>query len=227
MKKRIHILDDEPDMVKIATDLLEPEGFVVTSSTHPKEGLLKIRQNPPDLLLLDLRLPDIDGYQVCRTLRADPKTANIPIIMVSVRSDEVDAVVGLQVGADDYIIKPFRRAEMVARVKAALRRSDNPTPAERLTVGPIALDFGRYAVTIGKKEVAVTPKEFELLGFLLRRVGRVLTRAAISESVWGIEYTGSSRTIDVHIDQLRKKLGKYGEWIVGLKGVGYRFDPEA
>lgn len=226
MSKRIFLIEDEPDMVKIATDLLEMEGYHVSSAEHPDEGLKKINANPPDLILLDLRLPDKDGFQVCRELKANPKTKSIPIIMVSVKSEEPDVVAGLEMGAEDFIVKPYRRRELLARVKTILRRSEPRPDEDKIEVGPLRLDFGRYEVTVNKKPINLTPKEFELLSYFVKKLGRVVTRASISESVWGIEFTGSSRTIDVHVDQLRRKLGKLGKCIAGLKGVGYRFELE-
>jgi len=224
MSRRIFIVDDEPDLVKIATDLLQAEGYHVASATHPDEGLKKIKANPPDLILLDIRLPDKDGFQVCKELKSDPKTKAIPIIMISVKAEETDVVVGLELGAEDYIAKPYRKRELLARVKAALRRSEPEQIDQKIQIGPFCVDFGRYKVLIDKKEVVLTPKEFELLAFFLKKEGRVLTRAMICESVWGFEFTGSTRTIDVHVDMVRKKLGKYSDYIVGLKGVGYRFE---
>ena len=224
MNQRVAIIDDEPDMIRIATDLLEPEGYVVTSSTHPDDGIKKILQGPPDLLLLDVRLPDKDGYQVLRELKNDVRTRSMPVIMVSVKADEPDVVVGLELGAEDYVAKPFRKRELLARVKAVLRRARGVPEPQRLQVGDITVDYGSYTAKIGKKALALTHKEFELLGFFLKMEGRILTRATISESVWGIEFTGTSRTIDVHVDQLRRKLGKHASHIVGLKGVGYRFE---
>lgn len=226
MSKRVFIIDDEPDMVKIATDLLEPEGFSVGSCFHPLDGLKKIRANPPDLLLLDVRLPDMDGFQVLKEIKSDSKTRHIPTIMISVKSEESDVVVGLEMGAEDYIVKPFRKRELLARVKTALRRVAAQDEPQRVQAGPILVDFGSYNASANGKDLTLTPKEFELLGFFLRREGRVLTRATLSEQVWGIEWTGSTRTIDVHVDQLRKKLGKYGEWITSLKGIGYRFEAQ-
>jgi DNA-binding response OmpR family regulator len=226
MNRRVFIIDDEPDMIKIATDLLESEGYVVSSATHPRDGLKKIQANPPDLLLLDLRLPDVTGFDLCKQIKADPKTRGVPVIMVSVQSEEMDIVLGLEVGADDYISKPFRKRELLARVKAVLRRhTDEPAP-QRVEVGPITLDYKSYSARVNKKTLELTPKEFELLGFFLKREGHILTRAVISESVWGHEHHGSSRTIDVHVDQLRKKLGSLSDWIKSLKGVGYRFEPD-
>lgn len=224
MGRRIVVIDDEPDMVKIATDLLESDGYVVSSFLNPKDGLRKIQENPPDLIILDIRLPEMDGFQVCKTLKADPKTKGVPIIMVSVKSEETDVVVGLELGADDYLTKPLRKRELLARVKSVLRRLDTDPTDQRIECGPITVDYGSYSATINKKPVDLTPKEFELLGFLLKRKGRVVTRAVISENVWGIEFTNSTRTIDVHIDTLRKKLGKFGSCIESLKGIGYRFE---
>jgi DNA-binding response OmpR family regulator len=213
-------------MAKIAADLLADAGYTVNIFNHPIQGLKEVRANPPDLLLLDIRMPDKDGFEVLRELKADAKTKGVPVVMVSIKSDEADVVVGLEMGADDYIAKPFRKRELTARVKAVLRRQDPLPEDKKVSYGPIYLDYGRYVATINKKPLTLTPKEFELLGLFLQREGRVLSRAMLSESVWGNQFTGTTRTIDVHVDTLRKKLGKYGEWIRGLKGVGYRFDPE-
>jgi len=224
LKKKIFILDDEPDMVKIATDLLTSEGYFVQSDTSPISALKKIPQNPPDLLLLDIKLPEKDGFQVCREMKDNPKTKHIPIIMISVKADESDVVVGLELGAEDYISKPYRRQELLARVKKVLRRQGPEIEGQKVQAGPLRVDYDSYNAWADKKQLNLTPKEFELLGFFLRREGRVVTRACISEHVWGTEFTGSTRTIDVHVDQLRKKLGRFAEFIKSLKGVGYRFE---
>lgn len=226
MNKRIFIIDDEPDMVKIAVDLLESEGYVVGSQGDAVSGLKKIRANPPDLIILDLRLPDIHGFDVCKEIKADPKICHVPVIMVSVKSEEADVVTGLELGADDYVIKPFRKQELLARVKRIMKRWDPSIGEQKVDTGPLHLDYANHTVTLHKKPLALTPKEFELLGFFMKKPHRVLTRAAISESVWGTEFTGSTRTIDVHVDQLRRKLGKVGAWLEGLKGIGYRFEPD-
>jgi len=223
VNKRVFIIEDEPDLVRIATDLLEADGFVVTSSTHPVDGLAKIRANPPDLLLLDIRLPDITGYEVCKQLKSDPKTKHVPIIMVSAKDAETDVVVGLEVGAEDYVCKPYRQKELVARVRAVLRRQMSDLEPTSLVSGPLTLNCANYSGTLYKKDIKMTYKEFELLSYFVRMEGRVLTRAKIYETVWGIDFSGSSRTIDVHVDKLRKKLGKCSEWISTLKGIGYRF----
>lgn len=224
--KRIFVVDDEPDMIKIATDLLEQEGFVVLSERHPVPALKKIRENPPDLLLLDVRMPELNGFQVLQELKTDIKTKFLPVIVISVNTQETDVVLGLEMGADDYIQKPFRKRELLARVRAVLRRKDlNPEPGS-VAIKDLFLDYTKRKVTFKKKPIALTPKEFELLGFLMLREGRVLTRSQISEAVWGHEHTGSTRTIDVHIDQLRKKLGPAGAWVLSLRGIGYRLDSE-
>jgi len=211
-------------MQRIATDLLSDEGYVVESALNPLDGLKAISANPPDLLLLDIRLPDLDGFQTCKRIKSDPKIKHIPVIMVSVKSEESDVVVGLELGAEDYIIKPFRKRELLARVKTVLRRNDTEPEAPKLKIGPLDLDWNRHAAVLNRKPLTLTPKEFELLGYFMKNEGRVLTRASISEHVWGVEYTGSTRTIDVHVDQLRHKLGKHSDMIAGLKGIGYRFE---
>jgi len=226
VNKRIIIIDDEPDMVTIARELLEAEGFVVSYELMALPGLKKVRANPPDLVVLDIRLPDMNGFDVCREIKSDPKTCHVPVVMVSVKSDEADVVVGLELGADDYVTKPYRKQEFIARIKRVLKRWDSSVVEKRVSLGPLKVDFSSHIVTLQKKPVALTPKEFELLAFFLKKQCRVLTRAAISESVWGVEFTGSTRTIDVHVDQLRRKLGRAGEWIQSLKGIGYRFEPD-
>ncbi|MCG3206402.1 MAG: Alkaline phosphatase synthesis transcriptional regulatory protein PhoP [Elusimicrobia bacterium] len=226
VNKRVFILEDEVDLVRLTTDLLESDGFVVNSAIHPVDGLQKLRINPPDLLLLDIRLPEIDGYQVCRELKKDPKTNHVPVIMISSKDEETDVVVGLEVGADDYICKPFRQKELLARVRAVLRRHETDLEPKDLVTGPLSLNCHCYSAAINRKDIHVTMREFELLRYLVSFEGRVLTRSRIYEQVWGVDFSGTSRTIDVHIDQLRKKLGKYAHWITTLKGIGYRFQVE-
>jgi len=211
-------------MIRVASDLLQPEGFFINSSTSSVDGIKKVRANPPDLILLDVRLPEMDGYKVCKDLKADLKTRYVPIIMVSVKSDETDVVVGLELGADDYITKPFRRKELLARIKTVLRRKEDIGQVVKLEKDGLEINFLNHTAWLKKKKLALTPKEFELLGLFMKMEGRILTRAVISESVWGMEYLASSRTIDVHVDQLRRKLGTYREAIQGLKGIGYRFE---
>jgi DNA-binding response OmpR family regulator len=147
--------------------------------------------------------------------------------VVSVKSDESDVVLGLELGAEDYLVKPFRRRELLARVRLVLRRFSGEADAPKYTVGPFAIDYRSYTFTVNSKVIPLTPREFELMGFLMSKNTHIVTRASISESVWGVEYTGSTRTIDVHVDQIRRKLGAYGECIKSLKGIGYRFESDA
>lgn len=224
--KRIFVIDDEVDMQRVARDLLEADGYLVQCEKNPDQALKTIQTNPPDLVLLDIRMPEKDGFQVCKELKANPKTKPIPIIMISVKSEEADVVLGLELGAEDYICKPFRKREMMARIKTILRRRDPETETQILESGPIRMDFESYSARVSKRPIKLTPKEFELLALFIRREGAVLRRSVLSDQVWGMEFTGSTRTIDVHVDQLRRKLGKYGAWIKGLKGIGYRFEPE-
>lgn len=227
MKKRVFIIDDEPAMADIAEMLLEADGFVVGKAVHPDDGLKKIRANPPDVILLDVGLPGKDGFEVCREIKADAKLAHIPVLMISVRSDETNVVVGLQMGADDYISKPFRQQELLARVKTALRRQSKSDLPESLEVRPFKVDFKRHSVSMGKKQLDLTPTEFNLLAMFLQSEGRVLTRAVIFERVWGADLSSSSRNVDTSVDRLRKKLGAFGKCLKSLRGVGYQLDLEA
>jgi len=182
----------------------------------------------PDLVVLDLMLPELDGLEVCRRLRRDASTASVPIIMLTAKSDEVDRIVGLEIGADDYVGKPFSPKELVARVRAVLRRAhpDHPTPL--LSAGPIALDPARHAVTLHGQAIVLTPKEFDLLQALLESAGRVLSREFLLNRVWGYARADviESRTVDVHVRRLRAKLGDAGSRIATVKSVGYRFETD-
>jgi DNA-binding response OmpR family regulator len=224
---RIFILDDEAENIRIAGDLLASEGHVVTSATDSREGLKKLRANPPDLLLLDIRMPGLDGFQVCKEIKADPLIRHIPIVMFSVKAGESDVVLGLELGADDYVRKPYRKRELLARVKTALRRREDAaekSPKQKLEAGPIRVDLEAYTAWSGDAPLKLTPKEFKLLVLFIERKGALLTRATLSEKVWGIEHIATSRTVDVHVERLRRKLGAYGPWLQTLTGVGYRFE---
>lgn len=224
MKKSIFIIDDDPDMVQACRYILGEEGYIVLSESDPELALRKLRESAPDLILLDLRLGATDGIDVCREMKADPKIKHIPVIILSVKSLVADVVRGLEIGAEDYIRKPFEPAELLARVRTVIRRREAPTERGLLQCGPISVDLERYSVTLDGAPLALRPKEFELLAFFIQREGRVVTRASISEHVWGTEYNPSSKTIEVSVDQLRKKLGRLGTWIQVLKAVGYRFE---
>ncbi len=226
MIQRVLIVEDDPDIALSLRYNLEREGgFAVTVAPDGESGLREARRAPPHLVLLDLTLPGLDGMEVCRALRVTRETETIPIIMLTARVEERDKVLGLDLGADDYITKPFSLREVLARVRAVLRRSpgsadDTPRP---LVNGAVSVDEARRRVHVGEREIQLTRKEFDLLAELLRRPGRVLTREQLLERVWGYDHPGETRTVDVHVRQLRKKLGApAAEAIETVVGVGYR-----
>lgn len=223
-EKRIFIVDDDADLVKIISEFLKQESYRVYSSLNPKEALKQIAETMPDLVLLDVRMKEMSGLDVCRALKADPKTRNILVVILSVKADVADVVVGLELGAEDYIRKPIQKEELVARVKAVMRRTVSETKPERLEIGPLVIDYLTYTATINGKTLDLRPKEFELLAYLARREGQLVTRQSLSENVWGREHVPTSRTIEDHMYRVRKHLGDQGHWIRGFKGVGYRFE---
>ena len=229
MASRVMIVEDEPDIRDLLTFHLERDGFQVARASTGTEALRQVRLTPPDLVILDLLLPEIDGLEVCRRLRADAATATLPIIMLTAKGDEVDRVVGLEIGADDYIVKPFSPKELIARVRAVLRRSRAPVASAPLVVGGIHLDGATHQAAAGGQPLTLTPKEFDLLRALLEARGRVLSREFLLDRVWGYARAGEieSRTVDVHVRRLRAKLGAEGERILTVKNVGYRLDPDA
>jgi DNA-binding response OmpR family regulator len=188
-----------------------------------RAALTAVLEQPPDLLVLDLMLPEVDGLEICRILRANPKTAAIPIIMLTARGDESERIVGLELGADDYISKPFSPNELVARVRALLRRSQRDARVGRMvSYGPIVIDTDRHIVSSAGTDVVLTAKEFLLLEYLLRHRGRVLSRDVLLTDVWGYKYTGGTRTVDVHVRRLREKLPPLGDALVTVKQFGYK-----
>ena len=229
MASRVLIVEDEPDIRELLAFHLERDGYQISRATTGPEALRQVRTTPPDLVVLDLMLPEMDGLEVCRRLRADSATATLPIIMLTAKGDEVDRVVGLEIGADDYIVKPFSPKELIARVRAVLRRSRAPVSTAPLTVGGIALDGATHQASAGGQALTLTPKEFDLLRALLEARGRVLSREFLLDRVWGYARAGEieSRTVDVHVRRLRAKLGGEGERILTVKNVGYRLDPDA
>ena len=225
MAERILIVEDEVNIATPTKTYLERDGFVVTHVLTGEEGLRVMEDDPPNLVLLDLNLPGIDGLEVCRRIRA---TSQVPIIMLTARDDDIDKIVGLEVGADDYVTKPFNVRELVARVKAILRRA--PATVQpiggSLSHGIITIDRGRHEVKLGGEEVQLAPKEFDLLWTLLEERGHVLTRDQLLERVWGYTFAGDTRTVDVHVRQLRRKLGDACP-IVTVWGVGYKVGDDA
>jgi two-component system alkaline phosphatase synthesis response regulator PhoP len=229
MKEKILIVEDEKDIVRMLDYNLKKEGFRVLSCADGDDALDLIVKEHPDLVLLDLMLPGIDGLEVCKVFKKDTKTSSIPIIMLTAKSEESDKVIGLELGADDYITKPFSPRELIARVKAVLRRiKDKDKPAEIVHIGDLVVDFAKISVSIKDKPVVLTAKEFELLKTLLGANGRVLSRDYLLENIWGFDRAMEieTRTVDVHIRTLRKKLKNESHRIVTVKNYGYRFDIE-
>jgi len=224
MKQRILVVDDEPDLLELVRVNLAQAGFEVETASKGREALECVRRSAPDLIVLDLMLPDIQGTDVCRELRTDPEFAGLPIIMLTARADEVDRVVGFELGADDYVTKPFSPRELTLRVRAILRRRSRQIDGEEfLEHRGLRLDSERHRCFVENAEVDLTAKEFDLLKRLMRRPGRVLTRDQLLEEVWGHDVTVTTRTIDTHVKRLREKLGNAGAMIETVRGIGYRF----
>jgi DNA-binding response OmpR family regulator len=224
---RILLVEDEPDIAEILQYNLEKEGFEVDVEPRGDSALERIRASAPDLLLLDLMLPGLDGLELARLLQRDRRTASLPLIMLTARGEEVDRIVGLELGADDYVTKPFSPRELVARLRAVLRRAEGgvAAAAERpRTVGPLTLDPGRRSVTVADVPVQLTSTEFDLLAHLAGRPGRVFTREELLSAVWGYASHSGTRTVDVHVAQVRAKLGAAGTLIRTHRGVGYACD---
>jgi two-component system alkaline phosphatase synthesis response regulator PhoP len=224
---KILVVEDMDSVVDLLRTLLEREGFHVAVARDGPEALEAVRREKPDLMLLDLILPGLDGLEVLRRVRQDPITTHLPVIVLSGKDEERDKVIGLEIGADDYMTKPFQANELIARIKGRLRRSAPTDPARVLRVGSLEMELDRYQVTLRGKPIHLTSKEFSLLRALLMTNGRVLSRDALFESVWGASKDADlqSRTIDVHIRSLRNKLGAEGRRIFTVRNVGYRLDP--
>ena len=224
---RVVVAEDDADIGTLLAHYLQKAGFAPTVLASGREALALIRQDPPDLVILDIMLPGMDGLDVCRSLRAQEETAGVPIIMLTARAEETDRIVGLELGADDYITKPFSPNEVIARVRALLRRARRGAPPEnRITYGPLVMDVERHLVKAGAEEVKLTAKEYLLLQYLMQHRGRVLSRDLLLSDVWGYTYTGGTRTVDVHVRRLREKLPFLAEAIVTVKQFGYKLvDP--
>jgi DNA-binding response OmpR family regulator len=228
MTTRVLIVEDDPDIAELVARYLQKAGFVADRAASGREALQMIAARAPDLLVLDLMLPHVDGLEVCRLIRANEATAAIPIIMLTARAEESERIVGLEVGADDYLAKPFSPNELVARVRALMRRAQRgAAPASKaLAYGPIALDAERHLVSSDGLDVTLTAKEFLLLEYLLQHRGRVLSRDVLLTDVWGYRYTGGTRTVDVHVRRLREKLPVLADGLVTVKQFGYKLvDP--
>lgn len=219
-KGTVVVVDDEPNIADLVDMYLARDGFRVLKAGNGEAGLRAVKDHRPRLVVLDIGLPDIDGLEVCRRLRA---TSQIPVIFLTARDSEVDRVVGLELGGDDYLTKPFSPAELVARVKAVLRRVDGGPAPEVVHCGTAAIDVGRREVRVDGRPVEFTTKEFDLLRYLAERPGLALSRQQILDGVWGYDWYGDARTVDVHIAQVRRKLGDTVE-IKTVRGVGYRLE---
>ncbi len=219
------VVEDEPSVAELLSDALAAEGFTPVIAIDGMAALRRARQHGPDVVVLDIGLPGLDGFEVCRTLR---KETAVPIIVVSARSDEVDRIVGLEIGADDYITKPFSPREFIARLRAVLRRVgvEPPTPSKQRTIGEVSIDADRREVTVDGKAVRLKPREFDLLWLFARNEGHVFTRDQLIEAVWGFDFEGDPRTVDVHVRRLRRALhdpAASPRYLHTVHGLGYKF----
>jgi two-component system, OmpR family, phosphate regulon response regulator PhoB len=221
--KRILVIEDERDVVDLLTlNLRKAGGFVISTASDGATGLQKARSEKPDFIILDLMLPKMPGLEVCKLLKSDATTKHIPILMLTARAEEVDRIVGLEFGADDYVTKPFSPREVILRIKAILRRGAADESDNRLSAGPISIDPARHEVLVNGKRIELTSLEFKLLRTLMQRRGRVQERDRLLNEVWGYESVIDTRTVDTHVRRLREKLGKAGDIVETVRGFGYR-----
>jgi two-component system phosphate regulon response regulator PhoB len=227
MKPKILLVDDEPDALEVLGFKLREAGFAPIFARDGARALASARQDRPDLIVLDLMLPEVDGLEVCKILRRDPTTASIPILMLTARAAEMDRVLGLELGADDYVTKPFSPRELVLRIRKLLQRLQAAEePSAHLKLGEIEIDVPRHQVQVAGRRLTLTATEFRLLEILARRRGRVQSRDRLLQDVWGYENPIDSRTVDTHMRRLREKLGAAAEQLETVRGVGYRFAVE-
>jgi len=226
MAQTVLVVDDERDIVELVRHHLTQAGFRVLTAADGRQALELARRERPVLVVLDLMLPLLSGTEVARKLKQDEKTRDIPILMLTARGEELDRVVGFELGADDYVVKPFSPRELVLRIQAILRRESAERGLQPFVFGPLGIDPGSHAVRLKERELNLTATEFRLLYCLARRPGRVFAREQLLSEVWGYLGDLETRTVDTHIKRLRAKLGPVGEWIQTVRGVGYRFHPE-
>jgi two-component system, OmpR family, alkaline phosphatase synthesis response regulator PhoP len=220
MPKKILVIDDEPKIVEICKDYLHVAGFDVVTAEDGPQGLVQARLQKPDLIVLDLMLPGMDGLDVCRSLRRE---SNVPIVMLTARIEEADKLIGLELGADDYITKPFSPRELVARIRTVLRRASGDSPSDIIRAGEMTLDRARYQASLPDRSITLTPTEFELLATMMNQPGRIFTRGQLLKAVRGVTFDSYERAIDSHIRNLRRKL-EPGDYIITVHGVGYKFE---
>ena len=225
MPQTILVVDDERDIVELLRYNLAQAGYRVVSASDGRQAVDIAGRERPDLIVLDLMLPVMPGAEVARALKQDEKTRAIPIVMLTARGEEVDRVVGFELGADDYVVKPFSPRELVLRVQAILRRDEKEPPGERIVHDPLVIDVAAHIVRLKNREVTLTATEFKLLHRLARRPGRAYSRDQLLSEVWGYGGEVETRTVDTHMKRLRAKLGPVGDWIETVRGVGYRFRP--
>ena len=228
MAHRILLVDDDEELLAALEIKLNKEGYIISTANDGEEALAKINAELPDLVILDVNMPRMNGMDVCKSLRSDEKTRDLAIIMLTARDDEVDRILGLEFGADDYVTKPYNSRELILRVKGLLKRifhfQDNPSGSECIEIGPLSIDLGKHEVQIEGKVVEFTLTEFKLLSYLVQNPGRIKTRDFLLEQIWEYGDGVFSRTIDTHIQRLRSKLQEAGKYIKTVRGVGYRFE---
>jgi two-component system phosphate regulon response regulator PhoB len=223
MQHKILVVEDEADVLDLLLINLRAAGFTVVTVEDGAQALAKARSESPSLIILDLMLPKMSGLEICKVLKSEAATRNIPVIMLTAKAEEVDKIVGLELGADDYVTKPFSPRELILRVNRSLRRGKSDAPAvERLSIGELVLDHARHEVTVKKEPVELTATEFKLLALLMDRRGRVQGRDRLLNDVWGYESVIDTRTVDTHVRRLREKLGPLAAYIETVRGVGYR-----
>ena len=223
-KEMVLIVEDDEDILQLLTFNIESAGYDVMTAADGFEGLTLARRHQPNLILLDIMLPGLDGFEVCKELKRKPETAETPIVMLTARSEEVDRIVGLELGADDYVVKPFSPRELLLRIKAVLKRTTPESPGRDLwQKDGLMVDQEAHKVSVDGREIPLTATEFKLLAEFIKRQGRVQTRDQLLNTVWGYEFEGYARTVDTHIRRLRQKLGPYAKCIETVRGVGYRF----
>jgi len=228
--EKILVVDDEPNILELIKFNLENNGFKVITACNGERALEMIKAENPVLILLDVMLPGVDGFELCKIIRRKNETSDIPIILITAKSEEIDKILGLEIGADDYITKPFSVRELIARVKAVLRRADKKDKNEKIIkISDIIIDVDKHEVTVKGKKIELTPKEFELLKLFALNPGRVFSRDYLLEKIWGYDYLGDTRTVDVHIRHLRQKIEENSDetnYIETVRGVGYKFKEE-
>lgn len=222
-KRKILIIEDDRDIVEMLEYNLKEEGYETVSALNGEQGIVLAGKERPDLIILDIMLPIIDGFEVCRTLKNDDRVSHIPIIILSAKSQETDKVVGLELGADDYVTKPFSPRELIARIRAIMRRGAEQQLSGIVKKGDMIIDSAKYKVMVGGEEIALTTTEFKLLEYMARRPGVVLSRYQILDAVSGDDTVVCDRTVDAHVKSLRRKLGTAKDYIETVRGAGYRF----